>query len=895
MVPPDPSQTRTWLEESAWLHRLARRLVHESAQAEDAAQDALIVAWKRAPDESVSMRAWLGGVLRNVVRARRREDVRRTAREHDGARPEALEESAHDGARLVERLDVHARLVAAVRGLDEPYRTTVALRYLDELSVDEVARRTNVPAKTVHTRLERALAKLRERLDREFGERSTWASVLLPIPFAPHASPSSPLSSPTAPAAPSPIHVQPTSSPVAPPRVPPADVAGPLAATPIPLAPILAMSTLTKWSAVVVAALVVTFWATRSVDRSASTTPVTASARSSPSTDSHPDTTTPLEPTGSGERTRASEPVTTHVPAVAVAVGATPARVRGFVVDVSKRPVAGLEVAYELVRWSAKVSEPTITLPPGATSTEDGSFEIELFDKPARLVARGLGLATFYAPALVGVVPSEPPTIVVGPARDYAGLVVDSDGAPIAGADVTLWPDTAIAARVTTGNYAVGWQVARTSTDERGRFETPTIGFAPGTRLQVTAPGHEAYRAPLPESSDTHMTVTLARSERPRGTYEGRVEFEDGTPAANAYVSAGAHAERTDSEGRFAFTPGEAEKPERLVAVLEGHLPATQSLVGLDEERRTHLVLVLGGRGRVLAGRVVDADGKAVVGARVWTNDGERFGSLVTRLGDMHYLFTYDVEGVVDGLEDGPTDGRDRRTDAQGRFELAGLVDREYSLLVEHPETHEVAGPFAFASDRRDVVLTIAGLEPRRRVAGRVVNLAGAPIEGATVRVLRARAVRSARFARDFAGAAEPRRTDAEGRFEFPSLCTEGTTLLVTSKDGGSETSSSLAGVKDLDDVRVELAGRGSFRVLFADATQEGFLQVEDAAGANLDLQFSLNGTVMRSSAVMVDGPASELLEVSETARTLVIQRGTSPEVRMPIRIVPGEVQTIRM
>ena len=609
MVPPDPSQTRAWLEESAWVHRLARRLVHESAQAEDAAQDALIVAWKRAPDASVSMRAWLGGVLRNVVRARRREDARRTAREHDAARPEVVEESAHDGARLVERLDVHARLVAAVRGLDEPYRTTVALRYLDELSVDEVARRTNVPTKTVHTRLERALAKLRERLDREFGERSTWASVLLPLSFAPTVSPPasstvapSSSNSTAAPASPSSIHAPPTQPLIGSPRVPPTDVAAPVSVAPIPLAPLLAMSTLTKWTAVAVAALVVTYWATRSIDRSASTTPATASAAPPTSTDSHSDTTAPLEPTGTPERTRASEPVTAPVPAVAVVVGATPARVRGFVVDLSKRPVAGLEVAYELVRWSSKVSESAITLPASAISAADGSFEVELCDQPARLVARGLGLATFYAPALVGVVPSEPPTIVVGPARDYAGLVVDSDGAPIAEADVTLWPDATIAARVTTGNYAVGWQVARTATDEHGRFEAPTIGFAPGTRLQVTAPGHEAYRAPLPESSDRNLIVTLARSERPRGTYEGRVEFEDGRPAANAYVSAGAHAERTDSEGRFAFTPGEAEKPERLVAVLEGHLPATQSLVGLDEERRTHLVLVLGGRGRVLAG-----------------------------------------------------------------------------------------------------------------------------------------------------------------------------------------------------------------------------------------------------------------------------------------------------
>jgi len=48
MSPPD-SLTRALLEESAWLQRLARRLVGEPGRAEDAAQDALLVSLARPP------------------------------------------------------------------------------------------------------------------------------------------------------------------------------------------------------------------------------------------------------------------------------------------------------------------------------------------------------------------------------------------------------------------------------------------------------------------------------------------------------------------------------------------------------------------------------------------------------------------------------------------------------------------------------------------------------------------------------------------------------------------------------------------------------------------------------------------------------------------------------
>lgn len=65
--------------------------------------------------------------------------------------------------------------------LEEPYRQTVLLRYYEGLSSPEIARRLEVPAGTVRWRLSNALGLLRERLDREYGNRAAWSLLLAPL------------------------------------------------------------------------------------------------------------------------------------------------------------------------------------------------------------------------------------------------------------------------------------------------------------------------------------------------------------------------------------------------------------------------------------------------------------------------------------------------------------------------------------------------------------------------------------------------------------------------------------------------------------------------------------------------------------------------------------------
>jgi hypothetical protein len=83
---------------------------------------------------------------------------------------------------LLEKLEMHRLVAAEVAALGEPYRSTVLLRFFEERSATDIARIQGVPLDTVKTRLRRALAELRERLDRRHGGGGrAWRLALFPL------------------------------------------------------------------------------------------------------------------------------------------------------------------------------------------------------------------------------------------------------------------------------------------------------------------------------------------------------------------------------------------------------------------------------------------------------------------------------------------------------------------------------------------------------------------------------------------------------------------------------------------------------------------------------------------------------------------------------------------
>jgi len=157
---------------------LARELVRDVHRADDVAQEACVAALRRGPDEPRAIGAWLVAVVRRLAALSRRETARRARREQLAARPEA-EPATVD---VVARLALHRRVVDAVESLDEPCRTALLLRYYDGLPPRAIAARLSVPVKTVQSRLDRGLEKLRARLVGEFcDERGGWTSALAPL------------------------------------------------------------------------------------------------------------------------------------------------------------------------------------------------------------------------------------------------------------------------------------------------------------------------------------------------------------------------------------------------------------------------------------------------------------------------------------------------------------------------------------------------------------------------------------------------------------------------------------------------------------------------------------------------------------------------------------------
>lgn len=161
-------RTEHWLAESRWVRSLARAIARDPGRSEDLAQEAWVVALRRDSGGDVP-RGWMGGVLRNLARTQRRGEQRRKSREERAARGEA-QPSAEEAVR---RAELQQAVVRAVLDLEEPYRSTVLLRYLEELSVAEVAKRTHSNPSTVRVRSHRGLALLRGSLEEGWGDEST--------------------------------------------------------------------------------------------------------------------------------------------------------------------------------------------------------------------------------------------------------------------------------------------------------------------------------------------------------------------------------------------------------------------------------------------------------------------------------------------------------------------------------------------------------------------------------------------------------------------------------------------------------------------------------------------------------------------------------------------------
>jgi RNA polymerase sigma-70 factor (ECF subfamily) len=149
------------------VYRIVRRLCSDAAEAEAITQEAFLRAWEGMGRFRTGQpfRPWLVQIAVNAAR-----DAIKKARPLDFAdlpEDETLGVAADEPGpeERMEESEALAQLATAVQALPAAYRMIIALRYDAEMSYEDIARTLKLPLNTVRTRLHRAKARLRERLE----------------------------------------------------------------------------------------------------------------------------------------------------------------------------------------------------------------------------------------------------------------------------------------------------------------------------------------------------------------------------------------------------------------------------------------------------------------------------------------------------------------------------------------------------------------------------------------------------------------------------------------------------------------------------------------------------------------------------------------------------------
>jgi RNA polymerase sigma factor (sigma-70 family) len=136
-------------------YNFARYLTRDPSAAEDVVQDAFMRAFRSfSTYHGGSAKGWLFAIVRNCFYDRIADRNGQQSPELAGDFPEAVADETPETA-LLKKRDV-ALVRDTVESLPEPFRETLVLRELEEMSYKEIAALTAVPIGTVMSRLARA-------------------------------------------------------------------------------------------------------------------------------------------------------------------------------------------------------------------------------------------------------------------------------------------------------------------------------------------------------------------------------------------------------------------------------------------------------------------------------------------------------------------------------------------------------------------------------------------------------------------------------------------------------------------------------------------------------------------------------------------------------------------
>ena len=838
------------LGQTGWVRGLARSLAVDAAGADDVAQEAILAALQsgdHGEGDVARLRAWLAKVVTNLSKLRVRRESRRRSREEWVARPEPTP-SVADTVSRASQLRV---LVEEVMELTEPYRSTVLLRYFESLPTAQVAESMECTPEAVRKRLSRALAMLRDRLDRKHGgDGSSWLAALAPLIGELKCLP-----------LPAPLGV-PTGVPTG------AASTGTVMAPGSGLAPGSALAT--GAVAVAGAALLVGVGAWLSNDRDGQGEVVeVAEAFSSTVHDRRDDhfarggrvalASLPPRSSAGVSPTRESRMGPSDSETHIVLIGedlSEPTRVvsrpvpklEGRVLDLFAQPVSGLNV------YSTDSPELSLTV-----SGADGAFTLDLPGPRTRWIARSQDYATLRAAAPSDVGASNSAVIVVGPAVDLAGVVVDEWGDPVVNARISLEEgpatlegfDAPLQRSVPVERHA--W------TDVNGRFAVEDWVGGADIKLVVEFEGYEPYSLPMPSVSHSGLFVPLQVA--PTEVLSGIVVHSDGRPAPGARVQLAEYRTHTDDLGRFRLEHRAVSVDDALLAIQEGFgVGEVRSLRGRAEmiseaapgQSNQSVQIVLGGPTGSISGVVRDPHEPQARAFQRW----------------VVYAVRADEDAAeAAALSDPRAMPRRTRTDEDGSFLLTELPDADYIVEAVDLQTllrlrSKVVRPGLSGSLELEVPK-----EPFRTVDGRLVAPDGAPLADARVSIALNCA---ASGCTDPLVMGQSARTDGQGRFFLPQVPVTPVDLFVEHP----EVSGALMGLPDSsafgDEVEIEVPRDRFVQVLIRDAAHRS-IGIVDGEGQLVEF---LDSNRNRRTRTRPRKGRSSVVRTDETAHEVVIFEG---------------------
>ena len=161
--------------ETRHLLAVARRLLRNEEDAQDAVQQAFLSAFRALPEFNGQSRltTWLHRIVTNAALMKLRTRGRRPEDSIEDLLPTFLEDGHHTeqfsewalpaDTKLLRR-EARAHVRAAIDALPDGYRTVLLLRDIEEMSTEEAARTLGLNPNTVKIRLHRARQALLKRL-----------------------------------------------------------------------------------------------------------------------------------------------------------------------------------------------------------------------------------------------------------------------------------------------------------------------------------------------------------------------------------------------------------------------------------------------------------------------------------------------------------------------------------------------------------------------------------------------------------------------------------------------------------------------------------------------------------------------------------------------------------